>query len=177
MLGELKRAPKALWAFALLSLTHVLVLAVVGNRSVPLSLVGLVIGVLFSILLLRGSRIVWTLLAAGSAIELVSAPFSSPHWWTIVLSVVYLALLLVPPSWRYVWKQPQPAPTTGQTSRDPRTRTASNRPKGWYVDPDDPRYMHHWSGAADGWQGTTRTPRKVRKAWRQGQLQQAPSSP
>jgi hypothetical protein len=136
--GELKRAPKALWAFALLSLTHVLVLAVVGNRSAPLSLVGLVIGVLFSILLLRGSRIVWTLLAAGSAIELVSAPFSSPHWWMIVLSVACLALLLVPPSWRYVWKQPQPAPTTGQTSRDAQTLTDSTRTEGWYVDPRRP---------------------------------------
>jgi hypothetical protein len=43
--------------------------------------------------------------------------------------------------------------------------------KGWYIDPDDPSRMRFWDGAADppGWRGTTRTLRKLRRAWEKRQ--------
>ncbi|MGC1165978.1 MAG: hypothetical protein WA862_07715 [Solirubrobacterales bacterium] len=52
-------------------------------------------------------------------------------------------------------------------SLDPTEYAAEERPKGWYVDPGDPNRMRYWEdGDPHGWStATTRTPRKVRKAW------------
>jgi hypothetical protein len=49
---------------------------------------------------------------------------------------------------------------------DPRKYSDLGRPKGWYIDPDDPGRMRYWTaGDSPGWEGTTRTPRKIRRAW------------
>jgi hypothetical protein len=53
---------------------------------------------------------------------------------------------------------------------DPRAYLDEERPKGWYVDPNDPGKMHHWGGRdSPTWVGTTRTPRKIHRAWQAGQ--------
>lgn len=58
------------------------------------------------------------------------------------------------------------AESTG-SSWDPRAYSDQERPKGWYVDPASPARMRYWgAGGEGGWQGTTSTPRKVRRAWR-----------
>jgi hypothetical protein len=58
-------------------------------------------------------------------------------------------------------------PPTGH-SQDPRNYTSENRPKGWYVDPRNPRQMRYWdAGDPPDWSGTARTPRKARRAWEQ----------
>jgi hypothetical protein len=46
--------------------------------------------------------------------------------------------------------------------------TYGGRPKGWYIDPDDPSRMRFWDAAGDppGWKGT---PGKLRRAWKKGQ--------
>lgn len=70
------------------------------------------------------------------------------------------------------------APITGgdspQTdhSLDPRSYSDQTRPKGWYIDPSSPDRMLYW-GAEDppNWGASTRTPRKVRRAWQEGQDQ------
>jgi hypothetical protein len=51
-------------------------------------------------------------------------------------------------------------------SWDPRSYSDQDRPKGWYIDPGSPGRMRYW-GAGDPprWEGTTRTPRKVRREW------------
>lgn len=51
-------------------------------------------------------------------------------------------------------------------SWDPRSYSDQDRPKGWYIDPGSPDRMRYW-GAGDppGWEGTTRTPRRVRREW------------
>lgn len=52
-------------------------------------------------------------------------------------------------------------------SWDPRSYSDQDRPKGWYVDPSSPNRMRYWgAGDSPGWGGTTRTPRKIRRAWR-----------
>jgi hypothetical protein len=52
-------------------------------------------------------------------------------------------------------------------SWDPRTYSDQDRPQGWYIDPGSPDQMRHWkAGDPPGWEGTTRTPRKVRREWR-----------
>jgi hypothetical protein len=63
------------------------------------------------------------------------------------------------------------APAGGDSQRishswDPRSYSDQDRPKGWYIDPGSPDRMRYW-GAGDplGWEGTTRTPRKVRREW------------
>jgi hypothetical protein len=51
-------------------------------------------------------------------------------------------------------------------SWDPRSYSDQDRPKGWYVDPGSPDRMHYWgAGDSPGWGATTRTPRKIRRAW------------
>jgi hypothetical protein len=54
-------------------------------------------------------------------------------------------------------------------SWDPRSFSDQDRPQGWYVDLSSPNRMRYW-GAGDpfGWGATTRTPRKIRRAWRSG---------
>lgn len=60
------------------------------------------------------------------------------------------------------------APTgTPRTSFDPRAYSDLDRPKGWYVDPASPDRMRYWGGSEQPtWSGSTRTPRKIRRAWR-----------
>lgn len=49
---------------------------------------------------------------------------------------------------------------------DPRAYADEDRPRGWYINPDDPGKMHHWGGRdSPVWIGTTRTPRKIRRTW------------
>ncbi len=51
-------------------------------------------------------------------------------------------------------------------SLDPRSYSDQTRPKGWYVDPRKPGRMVYWGvGDPPDWGATTRTPRKVRRAW------------
>jgi len=71
----------------------------------------------------------------------------------------------------------QSAVTGGDSPRtehslDPRDYSDQARPKGWYVDPNSPGRMAYW-GAGDppDWGATTRTPRKVRRAWQESQDQ------
>lgn len=61
------------------------------------------------------------------------------------------------------------APLPVDPSRDPRQYSDQDRPQGWYVDPSSPKRMRYWgTGDPFGWSGTTRTPRKIRRAWRAG---------
>jgi hypothetical protein len=62
----------------------------------------------------------------------------------------------------------QQRPTeTRQASFDPRAYSDLDRPKGWYVDPAAPDRMRYWGGSEQpGWSRSTRTPRKIRLAWR-----------
>lgn len=65
------------------------------------------------------------------------------------------------------------APLGGDPQRiarswDPRAYSDRDRPKGWYIDPGSPDRMRYW-GAGDSprWEGTARTPQKVRQEWQQ----------
>ncbi len=63
-------------------------------------------------------------------------------------------------------EEPQPA-SAQRTSFDPRAHSDLDRPKGWYVDPSSPSSMRHWGGSErPEWSSRTRTPRKIRRAWR-----------
>lgn len=57
-------------------------------------------------------------------------------------------------------------------SLDPRSYSDQTRPKGWYVDPRNPKRMVYW-GATDppDWGATARTPRKVRRVWEESRDQ------
>ncbi len=63
----------------------------------------------------------------------------------------------------------EPQPTAAGASRDsfdPRSYTDVDRPKGWYVDPASLTRMKHWGGSEQPeWTGSTRTPRKIKRAW------------
>lgn len=61
------------------------------------------------------------------------------------------------------------AGTVPRSSFDPRAYSDLDRPKGWYVDPASPDWMRYWGGSEQpDWTGSTRTPRKIRRAWRAG---------
>lgn len=61
-------------------------------------------------------------------------------------------------------------------SVDPRHYSDDERPKGWYVDPAQPHVMRYWDeGDPPSWSGKTRTPRKVRKQWRESSANRPPN--
>jgi hypothetical protein len=69
---------------------------------------------------------------------------------------------------------PEPA-TAPRSSFDPRAYSDLDRPKGWYVDPASPNRMRHWGGSEKpGWNGSTRTPWKIRRVWRAEGGEKAP---
>lgn len=92
------------------------------------------------------------------------------------LSALAAALMYFDLRVRWVSAAAQPGPTPaapvegdprriGQ-SWDPRSYPDQDRPKGWYIDPGSPDRMRYWrTGDLPGWEGTTRTPRKVRREW------------
>jgi hypothetical protein len=76
---------------------------------------------------------------------------------------------------RKSWVVPSPAgdPTSVATdasrvggSWDPRMYADRDRPHGWYVDPSSPGRMLYWGeGEPPAWGASTRTPRKIKRAW------------
>jgi hypothetical protein len=131
------------------------------------------------VLLLRGSRVVWSLLTGLEVAGLLISPFETKPWWGLALGLVGLALLLAPASRHFVWR-PRPLPvgrrikqaevTEGarraeQTTWDPGGDLDQDRPAGWYVDPDSPDRMRYWSARDEEWMGTAKTPRKIRRVW------------
>lgn len=61
---------------------------------------------------------------------------------------------------------PASADDARRGSWDPRSFADSDRPRGWYVNPVRPNRMSHWGGPdRPEWNGTTRTPRKIKRAW------------
>jgi hypothetical protein len=62
---------------------------------------------------------------------------------------------------------PGSGPAAVSHSWDPDGYEDQDRPMGWYVDPSTPERMRYWGlGNPPGWGATTRTPRKIRRAWR-----------
>lgn len=159
--------PATLWAFAALSLGNTLIVTGLGVAEYPWWLAVIPVDLGLSYLLLRGFRIFWWLAVIAFAVDLVTAPFSSPPWWSITLDVVYLALLLAVPSRRHVFAKREGQGGTGstQTTWDRDAAPDPERPAGWYVDSAEPRRMRYWNPELGEWQGKTGTPRKIRKAW------------
>jgi len=93
----------------------------------------------------------------GSATRVVTASFAA-----LAGALLYYDLLM---RWE---TEPQIAPSrSSQSSFDPRSYSDDDRPKGWYVDPASPTRMKHWGGSRQPeWTGSTRTPRKIKRAWR-----------
>jgi hypothetical protein len=172
--------PRALWVQVALSLATTVVFTVVNLfQDRPLILVALPVSILFEWLLLRRSRVIWTLLVATAVLSLATAPFDGSPWWNLLIEAVSFALLLFPSVRRFVWsgrrrKISPVTPTewseTGEGSVDPGPETSWNprrysdadRPKGWYVHPESPGQMQYWGGEDAGWLGTTKVPRKIR---------------
>lgn len=169
--------PRALWAQVALSLAIALVFTVVGLfEGRLLALIGVPLTIVFAWLLLRRSRVIWTLLVAGEALNLATTPVP---WWSLVSGLVITVPLLFPSTWRFVWsgrgRKISPVTPTEwseagegsvdpgpETSWNPRRYSDADRPKGWYVHPESPGQMQYWGGEDAGWLGTTKTPRKVR---------------
>jgi hypothetical protein len=177
---RVREVPRALWVQVALSLATALVFSVVGLfQGHLLVLVALPFSILFAWLLLRRSRVIWTLVVGSEALSLATAPFVRTAWWSLVTGAVTLVLLLLPSTRRFIWsgrgrKVSQGTPTDWsekgkeradpglQTSWDPSRYSDADRPRGWYVHPGVPGQMQYWGGEDAGWQGTTKTPRKIR---------------
>lgn len=94
----------------------------------------------------------------GMAIRVLTASFAA-----LGGALLYYDLLV---RWE---AEPRFAQTgTPQDSYDPRSYSDVDRPRGWYVDPASPGSMRHWGGSDQPeWSGRTRTPRKIRRSWRE----------
>lgn len=94
------------------------------------------------------------------------------HVVTWSLSALAAALMYFDLRARWASAGPAPAvPAGGDSQRvgqswDLRRYSDQDRPKGWYVDPGSPDRMRYWkTGDSPGWEGTTGTPKKVRREW------------
>ena len=173
--------PLSLRIFAATWLLSMAVGSVIAFVRLPLSLVVLPIEIALLLLLLRGSRVVWVVIAAGSAITLALTPWT--NGWSLAwvpVSVVQLALLLVPSTCRFVWrprpKRPLAAPT-GQTTWHAGDQADPERPDGWYVDPANPRRMRYWRSELGEWVGSTAVPRKVAREIKRSEATPDPPGP
>lgn len=91
----------------------------------------------------------------GGALNVIAASFAA-----LATAVFYYDLVA---RWNAI-----SAPAAGRApgSWDPMAYSDAARPKGWYVNPSDPKKMSHWGGPElPEWNGTARTPRKIRRAW------------
>ena len=123
----------------------------------------------------RGSRVAWSFVAATTAFGLVSNTFSGRPWWATVAGAAGLAPLLLPSSWRFIWR---PRPAARPT--DPAKAGGHEGPEnagesGWRAHPNHLSWMRYWNAEQQRWLGVARTPRKVRKLWMQQKQEEGPS--
>jgi hypothetical protein len=94
-------------------------------------------------------------LLTGLAVHVITASFAA-----LATALLYYDLLAR-------WERAAKPAITPRPSFDPQAYSDLDRPKGWYIDPASPSWMRHWGGNDQpGWTGRTRTPRKIRQAWR-----------
>ncbi len=136
--GRLREAPWTLWAHFALSMIP---FGLIENRAhLWILAVVLPYGLVINYFLLRGNLYVWWFLVV---IALGGIPFGliNGNWpWELPIGLALLALLLAPPSRRYVFSTKESPP------------------------PEDGSRMRYWNPDLGAWQGRTRTPRKLRKA-------------
>ncbi|MFN8217673.1 MAG: hypothetical protein U0R71_13855 [Solirubrobacterales bacterium] len=124
----------------------------------PALLVGAIV---VTILLLRGSRIVWVLLLVTPFVPPYRLSFSAWDIYTYAFDVFALVVLLLPATRRYVWPPRRSrAVANGDVARG--ELAAADRPDGWYFLPTDPNWMRYWRGEVGEWTGSVKTPRKLR---------------
>lgn len=164
----MKDTPTPLWIFAVVGvLSWVVALTLETNTPLPAALGTSAIGLVLVVLLLRGSRVVWTLFTLEAAFNLLTAPFFSLTWRLVVIGIFGLGCLLAPSSRRFVWR-PRP-PRRRKKGRSPASVDAApdlapaDRSRGWYLDPDDPERMRYWMGEELGW-----SQKSVRGAYKAG---------
>lgn len=167
-LAAVREVPRTLLAYAALSLASEVVVFVEAVSSLlAFALFSVVLTFVLVVFLLRGSRVVWSFVVIFGAVDLVMALVIGGPWWQVAIGLASIALLLAPGSLRFVWRQRSGAVSgeTGQTTMNPETSTDSDRLAGWHVDPDFPARMRYWSASDARWLGTTKTPRKIKRAW------------
>lgn len=163
---ETEKVPAALWVYVTVSMVWGLVATAIQAGSDPAWIAFVPFLFLFSLLILRRSRIVWGLTVFGEAVTLLTLPVSPSPWWVVVSAVFGLCVMLSPPVWRFVWRDRPDSFTPQQVTSDLSVYADSERRDGWYVDPENPMRMRYWSNAANEWLGSTKTPRKIRESWR-----------
>jgi hypothetical protein len=178
---SLREIPILLRVYVAVSVPVSIYFAIASSARPAFAIVGPVFVIALAWFLLRGSRVAWLLIIAGSVISLATFPFGSTHWWSVPLALFDAVCLLVPSSRAFVWSsrpgeaRPQgaapskrptdaTAPTASlgkQTTWDAKAQTDADRPSGWYVDPADPARMHYWDAGQGDWLGGTKTPNKI----------------
>lgn len=102
VLDNVRRAPKTLWIFAVLLLIWGIGAAVV-NAGWP-AWTALALDAMFAVLVLNRVRLAWMFIVAGAIMNVVHLLLTSPHWWLALFAGLLLALLISPPSLRYIMK-------------------------------------------------------------------------
>jgi hypothetical protein len=162
----MKDIPRSLWAFAVISIASGAVFTVLHPHPLlGFKIFALTIEVGIAVLLLRGSRVVWTFALVSQCLGLLTEALGTPTWRS-ALGAAGAALLLLPASWRFVWRrQPVPESVLAEPrprSWDPDDHPSEERPSGWYLDPENPRRMRFWNSEIGEWRGSTKAPRKQR---------------
>jgi hypothetical protein len=103
-------APVALRAYAVISIVVWPVLAIAFGTANLLILVFWPITLVFTYFLLRGVRWLWWFIVATSPFYVLSVITDHPPWYTVVLYLVSLGLLLLPESRRHILGRGDQAP-------------------------------------------------------------------
>jgi hypothetical protein len=143
-----------------------LVICILNVSEHPgLGLFTIAFALVIAVLVIRGGRVVWSLVTAVEAIGLLTSPFASEPRWSIVIGIVSLACLLAPASLSFVWRRRRPlvGERSGAATWSQNGDAESDRPAGWYVDPESPKRMRYWSANEARWSGTTKMPRRIKR--------------
>lgn len=173
--------PLPLRAFAVVSLLRLPWLVVVSWGHAGLVVFMVAFFALVAVLLLRGSRVVWVFLVGAEVVSLLLAPWTGlGPWWGVLLGLGETALLVWPSSFRFVWRERRPKPAARTATEEPSWEVGviaadADRSDGWYIDPEEPRWMRYWHGETGTWQGRERTPRRLRVGLPQAAVAAAPA--
>lgn len=98
-----RRPPWPLWIAAGVVVAEAVVLSSVSAAPLPLALGAICITLLLACLLIRGSRIAWSLLVAGSASLLLGPWLFGQPIYTFLTGILIIVCLFIPSVIRYVW--------------------------------------------------------------------------
>jgi hypothetical protein len=98
-----------IWLVAASALLIVEAVVLLATSPGDLTAVSLVVSVLLSALVLRGSRLVWVIIVLAAGSQIVSSVTLKEQYLSLATGAIMAGCLLAPSSVRFVWRQGSPS--------------------------------------------------------------------